>query len=76
MVNGFHVQGGLYFTRGENGSVTVTITESNKVESPVLRSITFDVDGFASVVASMSVRGEEANGFYEAKEFLTRAPKE
>ena len=76
MVKGFHVQDGLYFTRGENGAVTVTVTESAHVDSAVLRSFTFDRDVFASVVASMSARGEEAGGFYEAQAFLTRAPKD
>ena len=75
MVSGFHVKDGLYFTRGENGAVTVTVTESAHVNSAVLRSFTFDVDAFASVVASMSARGEENGGFYEAQAFLTRAPK-
>jgi len=70
MVAGFHALDGLYFTRGEDGSVTVAITESALVESPVLRSFTLDVDSFASVVASMSARGEENGGFYKAKEFL------
>lgn len=75
MVKGFHVQDGLYFTRGENGAVTVTVTEAALNDSAVLRSFTFDVDAFASVVASMSARGEENGGFYEAQRFLARAPK-
>lgn len=71
MVNGFHVKDGLYFTRNDNGSVTITVTESGHIDSPVLRSFDVGIDGFASVVASMSARSEEYGGFYAAREFLT-----
>ena len=76
MPKGFHVKDGLYFNRLENGYVVVTVDCCAHDGSTTIRTFEIDVDGFASVVASMSARGEQANGFYEAKEFLTRAPKE
>jgi len=43
---------------------------------PVLFSVNLSPEEFASIMASMSRRGESTDTFHEALEFLTRAPKE
>lgn len=73
---GFHVTQGLYFRRNQDGSVTVSVEYDQGDTTSLVREITVDVDGFASVVAAMSARGIAPGNFHDAHEFLTRAPKE
>lgn len=54
----FHAKNGWFFERQEDGSV--------KVISPKDRII-LDPDTWASVIASMSIRGDSAEAFQEAK---------
>ena len=70
----FHVQDGLFFARNDDGSITVSV--GGLMEgSALLFKTTFPPSSFASVVASMSVRGETSATWQEACDYLSRAPK-
>jgi len=69
MISGFHTQEGLYFTRNEDGSVTITKTETGHTDSKILFQQTVDENIWCSVIASMSACGEGDNRFYLAKGF-------
>jgi hypothetical protein len=81
----FHARDGLYFKNNLGIQVIVTSNEQelhvvgDKVSplyTRVIREIGLTVEQFASVVASMSLRGETNETYQEAYNFLTRAPKE
>ena len=65
---------GLYFERLPDGSVRILKKSGNDAESPVIFDHVVDVNGWASVIASMSHYGEERNGFYRALNFHTGEP--
>lgn len=69
MISGFHTQEGLYFSRNEDGSVTITKTETANTDSKILFQQTVDENTWCSVIASMSKDGEGDNRFYIAKVF-------
>lgn len=74
----FHTQNGLFFHRiPETGSVRVIKTNDDgwpDADNVVMDEI-LTVESFASVVSSMSVRGEANGGFYAALDFLTQVEK-
>lgn len=69
MREGFHWQDGWYFRRTENGSVEVTKTVANHVDSPTLLQFTIPAYHWASIVSSVSAEGETAQRWNEACDF-------
>jgi len=68
----FHTNRGLYFDRLEDGSVRVIKREHDdqgRETGEELFAITLDANSWASVIASMSKRGEDSGGFERAKTF-------
>ena len=60
----FHAQQELFFERLEEGKVEITFPNSERV--------TLNPEAWASVVASMSARGEDSNTYYEALTFHSK----
>lgn len=70
MEKGFHWQDGLYFKRNEDHSVTITQMKSNNGdEKEVVFSTTIPENGWASIIASVSAKGEVDGRFYKALEW-------
>jgi hypothetical protein len=81
-VSTFHTQNGLFFRRLEDGSVRVIKTKDGRPPTiatefggNVVCDETLTIHSFASVVSSMSARGEANGGFYDAMDFLTQVEK-
>jgi hypothetical protein len=78
----FHLKDGLCFERLADGSVRIVLTDGlagggfppPHGQAKVLFETTVNVDGFASVVASMSARGEDAGTFLDTLRLLLREP--
>lgn len=68
MREGFHAHHGWYFRRNTDGSVTVEVAESAQEDAPLQVGSTFDPDTWASIVASVSSRGEDAATWRAARE--------
>jgi 2-polyprenyl-6-methoxyphenol hydroxylase-like FAD-dependent oxidoreductase len=70
----FHAGDGLFFQRQSDGAVRVLVTNG---ENPLatgqnLRAdFTVDADGWASVIASTSLRGDSADVYREIKDILS-----
>lgn len=65
----FHWRDGLYFERAADGSVQIIKKQrSGDVEIQTFEVI-IDADGWASIVASVSLGGEGHGRFYEAQRF-------
>ena len=62
---GFHSKQGLFFRRDEDGNVIVR----KVVGGRVMFKITLDSNSWASVMASVCARGEDAFTFEEARQF-------
>ena len=60
----FHAQDGLFFQRMENGTVEVMVKDGNRIFQTVLTS-----DTWASVIASVSARGDTSFVWEEAIQF-------
>jgi hypothetical protein len=75
----FHVQDGLFFERNkETGAVRVVVLKPGCYSYPFEKDMiafetTMTRDSFASVMASMSARGETAETWIEACKFLAPA---
>lgn len=70
MENGFHYKNGLWFTRNADHSVTITQMKTAMAdEKEVLFKTTIDENGWASIIASVSSRGESDGRFYKALEW-------
>jgi hypothetical protein len=69
MREGFHWQDGWYFRRTEDGSVEVTKTSIDHVDSPVLLQFTIPAYHWASIVSSVSDEGETSQRWNEACAF-------
>ena len=69
----FHAAEGLYFQRQENGSVRVLFDRISAGLKPLepgeIPDVEFDADAWASVVSSMSEKGEDAYSFHLARAF-------
>jgi hypothetical protein len=68
-MDGFHTHEGWYWRRRSDGSVAIVVTESAKDGAPIVREHYLEVGEWASVVASVSARGETGETFLEAKTF-------
>ncbi len=65
----FHAQDGWFFERLEDGSVAIHHNPDNvpnQSKSPV---VTVSPNVWASIVASVSARGEEGGRYYDALKF-------
>ena len=66
---GFHYKDGWYFKRLEDGSVQVTKTAAGPQTENIVTQAVIDVDSWASIVASVSVKGDNAESFEAARKF-------
>jgi Protein of unknown function (DUF2829) len=57
---GFHAFGGWSFRRDLGGYVAIEVAESDHVDAPLRVAAVFDPDTWASIVASVSHRGDSA----------------
>lgn len=70
---GFHLSGGLFFDRLENGRIEIKVVlPPHHGQSSILFRTYTDESGLASVMASMSRRGETGDTFSEAENFLKK----
>ena len=65
----FHLREGFYFRRLENGDVNIFVTETPRHDSAILREIVIPENEWASVVASVSAKGENADTWQQARDF-------
>ena len=72
MRDGFHWQDGWYFRRTENGSVEVTKTVTDHIDSAVLLQFVIPAPHWASIVCSVSVDGETSERWDAAQDFHGR----
>jgi hypothetical protein len=70
-MSGFHIGSGLFFERFPNGDVRITVNDGNECNA----SFTFDADSWASAVASVSVRGDTAEVWQEARDLHNKLPE-
>ena len=66
----FHLQDNVYFER-VNGGVRIVVRDGVNADAPIIKDVTTDFGGFASVFASMSARGEDFDSWREALNELT-----
>lgn len=64
----YHARDGLYFARQPDGSVKVRIEPINGVPTEV----ELTADTWASVIATVSARGENADTWNEARQYHNR----
>jgi len=64
----FHARDGLFFERQADGSVRVLVKEQNQTKFSTVLS----ADGWASVVATVSARGETLETWNEARQYHNR----
>lgn len=72
----FHLQDNIYFERQQDGRIRIVVRNGLNVEGPIIKDTTTEPEGFASVMATMSARGEDLRSWEEACEYLKRPPKE
>ena len=65
----FHYKDGLYFDRMENGDVHLIKREDAHPLSKIILDTVISVDGWASIVSSVSKLGEDHYRYYIAKSF-------
>ena len=68
MLAGFHSKYGLYFRREPDGTVLVMYEPFNDARNPIMM-VALDPNTWASAVASMTARGENADTFAAALRF-------
>lgn len=66
----FHLQENVYFERVSSG-VRIVIRDGVMADAPIIKDVTTDFSGFASVFSSMSARGEDFDSWREALNELT-----
>lgn len=70
MKAGFHYKDGLWVRRNEDHSVTITkMATAMANEKEVAFETTIDENGWASIIASVSSKGEGDGRFYKALEW-------
>ncbi len=65
----FHYKNGFFAKRNKNGSVHLEQRKEAKDISPVIFSIDIDVDGWASIISTVSKKGETSETFEKAQKF-------
>jgi hypothetical protein len=76
----FHYQNNLYFGRAADGRIRMlkfaetlpAWPDVNDDHGSAIYDVSFDDSSFASIVASVSARGETGETFEEAKALLTK----
>jgi hypothetical protein len=66
--DGFHARDGWYFQRQDDGSVKISASVQRCTEE-----LTIDPDTWASIVASVSAKGETSVRYQQARQFHTDA---
>lgn len=69
VIGEFHARSGFYFKRLPDGSVRVRVTMEPAHGSPTFQAIELPENEWASVVASVSRRGEDATTWQAARNF-------
>ena len=72
MRDGFHAAHGWYFRRDLGGHVAIEVAESDHDDAPLRVAAIFDPDTWASIVASVSHRGETAETWRAVRLFHER----
>lgn len=65
----FHYKDGIYFKREENGDVTIVIKDSAHVDAKVVKTLNIDVNGWCSIIASVSDTGETSEKWEDSLKF-------
>ncbi len=65
----FHYKDGIYFKREDNGSVTVIKKESAHYAAKTITEFNIDPDGWCSIIATVSDKGETSEKWEEANKF-------
>ncbi len=69
-MEGFHYKDGLFFKRNKDNSVTITQLKENNINcTESIFEVMIDENGWASIVSSVSNKGEEDNRFWRALQF-------
>lgn len=66
---GFHHANGIFFKRHADGGVELVVKIDSRDAAPVLKRKVIPPNEWASIVASMSRRGETASTYWEAQRF-------
>jgi hypothetical protein len=66
---GFHTHDGWYWTRRDDGTVVITVRESARDGAPAFREHTLPENEWASVVCSVSEKGEDCARWTAARDF-------
>lgn len=69
----FHLQNNVYFERQPDGLIRIVVREGNQADAPIIKDTTTAPEGFASVMATMSARGETGETWREACDYLSKA---
>jgi len=65
----FHLANGWFFKRADEGWVTIIKREAPDPESPVVIALSIAPEGWASIVASVCIEGENADTYQIAENF-------
>lgn len=65
----FHAKDGWFFNRREDGSVEIRHNPSTQPNVNESALVTFDANSWASIVSSVSAKGEEDGRYYTALAF-------
>ena len=66
----FHLQDNVYFERQPDGRIRIVVREGAMADAPVIKDTITTVEGFASVMASMSAAGETLQTWQAACRYL------
>ena len=65
----FHYKDGIFFKREADGSVTVIKRVTAHDDAEIIAEFNIDVDGWCSIIASVSYTGETSEKWTEANKF-------
>lgn len=68
----FHLQDNVYFERQPNGRIRIVVREGDQANAPIVKDTICKPEGFASVMATMSARGEDLATWQEACAYLSK----
>jgi hypothetical protein len=71
----FHWRDGWFFERMPNGSVMITKRKDAGMESPIITREIIPPEEWASIVASVSIKGERDRRWYTALDFHMKETK-
>jgi hypothetical protein len=72
---GFHAHDGWYFRREADGRVRISIMDGPQADAQPIRGLVLDASSWASIVASVSGRGENGERHRAALAFHAAEPQ-